>query len=77
MYLLTTGYSPVHGSEDDPVLVGPFETKERREAFLERHGRVFRSKGEVYTPDEYDAEVDRRAAEDGLELPVSYGPLTS
>jgi hypothetical protein len=75
-WLMATGYSPVHNySEDDgPVMIGPFASRERKEQFLERHGRVFRAKGEVYSPDEYDAEVERQAAEGEAQTP-GYGPI--
>ena len=75
MYLKATGYSPVHSYDDEsPVLIGPFESPERLEQFLEKHGRVFRTQGEVYSPDEYDAAAEEKQREDGY-VPPGYGPL--
>jgi hypothetical protein len=73
-WLMASEYSPVHNYDGEPVLIGPFTSKERWEQFLERHGRVFRTKGEVYSPDEYDAEVESREAEGEAQI-HGYGPL--
>jgi gamma-glutamyl-gamma-aminobutyrate hydrolase PuuD len=74
MYLMASEYSPIHGYGDEPVLIGPFESKERLEQFLERHDRVFRTGGEVYSPDEYDKAVEAKEQEDGY-TPPGDGPL--
>lgn len=40
---------------DTTTVIGPFRSADRLERFLDKHGRVFRSFGNVYTPAEYDA----------------------
>jgi hypothetical protein len=72
-----TGYSPIPGTEDQPVVIGPFESQADLDAFLDKHGRVFSSKVEVYSPEDYTEEAERLIAEDMLPADGkrSYGPL--
>lgn len=60
IWLTASEFAPVHSYDADrQVVVGPFTGQERLDAFLDRHGRVFRTnRTTVYTPDEYDAEVE-------------------
>ena len=74
MYLTATEYSPVHSYGNGAVLIGPFESQERLDQFLEKHDRVFRTEGEVYSPDEYDTAAEEKQQEDGYVSP-GYGPL--
>ena len=54
-WLRATGMSPGPTSDaDNPVVIGPFESRERLDEFLAWHGRLFSSAVTVYSPDEYD-----------------------
>jgi hypothetical protein len=63
-WLRATGESPIEPpSPDEAVIIGPFDTRAEYEAFLDKHGRVFSSKVDVYSPEDYTEEAERLAAE--------------
>lgn len=68
-WLNATGESPVGPwAEDQQIVIGPFTEQERLDQFVERHGRVFRTNyTTVYSPDDYDAQVETQAMEGALD----------
>ena len=79
MYLrLMSGDLPFgpHSREDDPCIVGPFESQAQLDAFCDEVGRYWRTDGAfVFTPQQYLEEFRRRNEEEAPQAEDPFYPV--